>query len=157
MSPSRRHLLAAGAALLAATPAHAHDYTLGDLRIMHPWTRATAAAGGSGGGYLVIRNTGSQPDRLLRAESLSAKTMELHTMSMEQGVMRMRPVQDIPIPAGGEVKLEPGGLHVMFLDTKVRFEQGRKVPVRLVFERAGSIDVEFEVQAPGARQPAHTH
>ena len=71
--------------------------------------------------------------------------------------MRMRPVQDIPIPAGGEVKLEPGGLHVMFLETNFRFEQGRTIPVRLVFEKAGAIDVEFAVQAPGARQPAHTH
>jgi len=157
MTPSRRHLLALGTALFAAAPALAHDYTLGDLRIIQPWTRATAAAGGSGGGYLVIRNTGSQADRLIRAESRSARVMELHTMSMEGGVMRMRPVQDIPIPAGGEVKLEPGGLHVMFLETNFRFEQGRNIPVRLVFEKAGAIDVEFAVQAPGARQPAHTH
>ena len=153
-----RSLLLAGA--LAASlclPARAHDFTLGDLKIGHPWTRATPAAGGVGGGYLVIRNTGSQPDRLLRAESTAAANVELHTMSMEGGVMRMRPVQDIPIPPGGEVKLEPGGLHVMFLNTRERFVQGEKIKATLVFERAGSVDVEFTVDAAGARGSGHGH
>jgi hypothetical protein len=153
-----RSLLLAG--LLAAglsSPVSAHEYRVGDLHIDHPWTRATAAPGGAGGGYLVIRNTGREPDRLIRAETPAARTTELHTMSMEGGVMRMRPVQDIPIPPGGEVRLAPGGLHVMFLNTTRRFQQGQKIPVRLVFERAGAIDVEFHVEAPGARSSGHHH
>lgn len=157
MGPARRFLPAAVLAVLAVSIAAAHDYALGDLKIDHPWTRATAAAGGSGAGYLVIRNTGTRPDRLLRAETIAARTSELHTMSMEGGVMRMRPVQDIPIPPGGEVRLAPGGLHVMFLGTTQRFRQGEKIPVRLVFERAGSIDVDFHVEAPGARSSGHHH
>lgn len=159
MITTRRLVLtmALAAACAAAPAAAAHDYTLGEISISHPWTRATAAPGGAGGGFLVIRNTGREPDRLIRAESTVADVMELHTMSMQQGVMRMRPVQDIPIPPGGEVRLEPGGLHVMFIGTRQRFEQGTKIPVRLVFARAGAIDVEFAVQAAGARTPAHRH
>lgn len=147
-------------ALLAtlALPAFAHDYTLGALKIGHPWIRATAAAGATGGGYLVVRNTGTEPDRLLRVESSAAGTIELHNMSMEGGVMRMRPLADgIPIPAGAEVMLQPSGLHVMFMQTRQRFEQGSRIPARLVFERAGAVDVEFAVEAPGASASGHAH
>jgi copper(I)-binding protein len=157
MSAGRRAALLAAAALLVPQGAAAHEVRQGDITIIRPWVRATAAAGGAGGGYLVIRNTGTVPDRLIRAESTAARVMELHTMSLEQGVMRMRPVQDIPVPAGGEVRLAPGGLHVMFIDTTQRFQQGQRIPVRLVFERAGAIDVDFQVEAPGARAPGHAH
>ena len=153
----RSILLAGALAASLVLPTLAHDYRLGGLTIGHPWTRATAAAGGAGGGYLVIRNTGSQPDRLIRAESTAAANVELHTMTMQGGVMRMRPVQDIVIPAGGEVKLEPGGLHVMFLNTRERFVQGQRVSARLVFERAGSIEIEFAVEAACARSSGHGH
>jgi copper(I)-binding protein len=154
-----KFLLGATCAVMTvfALPVAAHDYTLGDLRIGHPWTRATAAAGAAGAGYLTIRNTGQQPDRLLRAESALAGTVELHTMTMDQGVMRMRPVSEIAIPPGHEVKLEPGGLHVMLLDTRRRFQQRERVPLTLVFERAGRIEVELAVEAPGARGAAHGH
>jgi periplasmic copper chaperone A len=157
MTTHRRTLLAlaVGGLALATAPARAHDYTLGELRIGHPWTRATAGTGASGGGFLTIRNTGSLPDRLLRAESAAAGVVELHTHINDQGVMRMRPVPDIPIPPGAEVKLAPGGLHVMFIDTRQRFDRGAKVPVTLVFERAGRIEVEMQVEAAGARGSGH--
>lgn len=153
----RLRLLAGMLLATLALPVIADDYTLGDLRIEHPWTRATPAAGAVGGGYLTIQNGGATPDRLLRVESPAAGTAELHTMSMEGGVMRMRPVEAIPIPAGGEVKLQPGGLHVMFLDTRQRFERGQRIPARLAFERAGAIDIEFIVEAPGAPASGHAH
>lgn len=152
----RAGILAAALAV-AALPAAAQTYALGDLRIENPWTRATAAPGAAGGGYLVIRNTGATPDRLIRAETPAARVTELHTMSMENNVMRMRPVENIPVPPGGEVRLAPGGLHVMFIDTTRRFEQQARIPVRLVFERAGTIEVEFRVEAPGARTPGQGH
>lgn len=153
----RRTLAAAlGAALLLPTrPARAHDYTLGELRIGHPWTRATAGTGAAGGGFLTIRNTGTQPDRLLRAESPAAGVVELHTHINDQGVMRMRPVPDIPIPPGAEVTLAPGGLHLMLINTRQRFDRGGRVPVTLVFERAGRIEVELAVEAAGARGGGH--
>jgi hypothetical protein len=142
----RRTLLAA----LAAAPALAHEYRAGDLHIDHPFTRATARAGVTAAGYMVIRNGGAQPDRLIAAESPAARVMELHTMSMEQGVMRMRPVPAIDVPAGGEARLAPGGLHLMFIDTTARFERGQRIAVTLVFERAGRVPVEMAVEAPGA-------
>jgi hypothetical protein len=153
-----RRLLLAGAIVAGLSPAvAAHDYTLGDLRIGHPWTRATAAAGAAGGGYMVIRNTGSAPDRLIRAESPAARAVELHTTIRDGEVMRMRPVADITVPPGGEVRLAPGGLHVMFVGTTQRFVQGTRIPARLVFERSGAIDVEFDVEAAGARGGGHQH
>ncbi len=154
----RSYLLAGLLLASLAFPALAQDYRLGALSISHPWTRATAAPGAVGGGYLVIRNTGSEADRLLRVESPAAGTVELHTMSMEGGVMRMRPLAGgIPIPAGAEVRLEPAGLHVMFLQTRQRFERNQRIPARLVFERAGAIDIEFAVEAPGAPAGGHGH
>lgn len=153
----RRSFAAALGAAQLCLPARAHDYTLGDLRIGHPWTRATAAAGSAGGGFLTVRNTGTAPDRLLRAESPAATTVELHTHINDNGVMRMRPVPDIPIPAGAEVTLAPGGLHVMLMGTRQKFERGARIPLTLVFERAGRIEVELAVEAAGARGGAHTH
>jgi hypothetical protein len=152
-----RRILATLVALLLAAPALAHDYTLGDLKIAHPWTRATAAAGAAGGGFLTVRNTGTAPDRLLRAESPAATTVELHTHINDGGVMRMRPVPDIPIPPGSEVTLQPGGLHVMLLGTRQKFERGARILLTLVFERAGRIEVELAVEAAGASSGVHTH
>ena len=151
-SMKRRTLIAT----LLAIPALAHEYRAGDLLIVHPFTRATARAGGTAAGYVTIRNTGPLPDRLLAAESPAAGMLELHTMSMEQGVMRMRPVPEIVIPAGGEVRLAPGGLHIMLIGTASRFERGQRVPLVLVFERAGRVPVELAVEAPGA-SGGHAH
>lgn len=153
-----RSLLIAGVlAACLALPAAARDYTLGELVISQPWVRATAAAGGTGGGYLVVRNRGSLPDRLVRVESPAAASIELHGTRMEGSVMQMHPVEGVAVPAGGEARLAPGGLHIMFLNTTRRFVQGEHVAARLVFERAGAIEVEFAVEAPGARGPGHGH
>jgi copper(I)-binding protein len=149
-----RRLLLASAALLMPMASHAHDYTQGDLRIDHPWARA-AGANTNGAGYMTIRNTGTQPDRLVAASSPIARTVELHTHILDGEVMRMRPVADIPIPAGQTVRLRPGGLHVMLIGLKEPLRQGTTVPLTLRFERAGETTVQLEIQAAGAR--GHTH
>lgn len=153
----RRALLGALLALpIVPLQALAHEYRASDLVIEHPFTRATARAGGTAAGYMIIRNTGTLPDRLLAAESPAAATLELHTMTMEQGVMRMRPVPEIAIPPGGTARLAPGGLHIMLIGTATRFERGQRVPLVLVFERAGRVAVELAVEAPGA-SGGHAH
>ncbi|MCC7425431.1 MAG: copper chaperone PCu(A)C [Alphaproteobacteria bacterium] len=153
---TRRLLLSATAALpllaLLSASVRAHDYTLGELAIGHPWTRATN--GRVGGGFLTIHNTGSQPDAILRAHSPAARVMELHTMTMTDGVMRMRPVPRIELPPGATVTLRPGGLHLMLIDLAAPLRQGGTVPVTLDFARAGSITVELRIEAAGARGPA---
>lgn len=151
---TRRTLIAA--ATLAALPAAAHDYAAGDIRIGHPWTRA-AGANGNGGGFMRLTNGGAQADRLLSAASPIARTVELHTHLREGEVMRMRPVADIPLPAGQTVELRPGGLHVMLIGLTAPLTQGARVPLTLRFERAGEVTVELAVEAAGARAGGHRH
>ncbi|WP_246522535.1 copper chaperone PCu(A)C [Neoroseomonas terrae] len=154
MTTTRRTLMIAVAAIAAAMPAAAHDYTAGDIAIGHPWTRA-AGANGNGAGFMRLQNRGSQPDRLLSATTAAARTVELHSMVRDGDVMRMRPVQDIPIPAGGSVELAPGGFHIMMLGLTAPVNQGSRVPLTLRFERGGEVTVELAVEAAGARGASH--
>jgi copper(I)-binding protein len=150
-----RRLLLAGAALLLAPPARAHhDTTVGAITIGHPWARA-AGANANGAAFMTLRNAGQQPDRLLSATTPIARTVELHTHIRDGEVMRMRPVADIPLPAGQTVHLRPGGLHVMLIGLTEPLRQGATVPLTLRFERAGEVTVQLEIQAAGAR--GHTH
>lgn len=152
---TRRTLLGA-ALLLAPASALAGTTEAGALRLENPWTRA-ANAGGQGGGFLVIRNTGAAADRLLSAASPAAQRMELHTHVRDGDVMRMRPVNDIPVPANGSATLQPGGLHLMLIGLTQPLVAGQSVPVTLRFERAGEVTIQLAVQAAGARQPGHGH
>lgn len=142
-------------ALSFATIAMAHSYKLGDLAIGHPYSRATA--GKTGVGYLSVTNAGTTPDRLLRAtiEPRLADRAELHATVRDGDVMRMRPVASVDIAPGQTVKLEPGGLHVMLIGLKAPLKVGDKVPLTLVFERAGSIEVMLNVDKAGAGEPMH--
>ncbi|MBK1624897.1 copper chaperone PCu(A)C [Afifella marina] len=146
--------LFAAAFVFAATPALAHGYKLGNLEIGHPWTRATPPSATAGGGFLKITNTGDEDDRLVSASSPISGRVELHTMDMSGGVMKMRQLEDgIPVPAGATVELKPGSLHVMFIDLTAPIEEGANVPVTLTFEKAGSVDVEMSATAVGAPSP----
>jgi copper(I)-binding protein len=139
---------------LVALPALAKDYKLGALEIRQPWTRATPPTAQTGGGFLVVTNTGTTPDRLVAAKSAAADKVEVHEMKMDGNVMRMRPVENgIEIPPGGSVELKPGGLHVMFMGLKAPFAKDAKVPLTLVFEKAGSVDIELPVETMGATGP----
>jgi copper(I)-binding protein len=140
----------------AAVPVGAHDYTLGDLKIGHPWSRATPPSARVGAGYLSIANGGRAPDRLVSATSPAAGRVEIHEMKMDAGVMRMRELaQGLGVPAGETVALRPGGYHLMLMDLRAPLREGVPVPVTLVFERAGRIEVELKIEAPTARQSGH--
>ena len=153
----RRLALAASFALLAV-PAGALDYKLGALEIGQPWTRATPPTAPSGGGFLTVTNTGTTPDRLIAVKSPAADKVEIHEMKMDGNVMRMRELEKgIEIPPGATVELKPGGFHVMFMGLKAPFAKDATVPLTLVFEKAGSIDVELQVAALGAGAPAAKH
>ena len=151
----RRLALTAVLALLAA-PAAAHDYKVGTLEITHPWTRATPSTAQAGGGFLTIVNKGSAPDRLISARSTASDRVEVHEMKMDGNVMRMRELEKgLEIPAGATVMLKPGGYHIMFMGLKAPFAKDAKVPVTLVFEKAGSLDIVLDVEALGASAPKH--
>jgi copper(I)-binding protein len=134
----------------------AHDYKLGALEIGQPWARATPPSAPAGGGFLTIKNTGSAADRLVAASSPAADMVQVHEMKMDGNVMRMREVEKgLEIPAGGSVTLAPGGYHLMMMGLKGPLKQGTSVPVTLVFEKAGKIDVQLSVEGLGATQPGH--
>lgn len=127
----------------------------GGLKIDNPWARATAPGAAVGGGYLTVHNTGAAADRLVGASSPAAERMELHEMSMEKDVMRMREVKALEVPAGGRLELKPGGYHLMFMQLKAPLKEGGKVPVTLRFEKAGELKVELSVQSMGAGAGGH--
>jgi copper(I)-binding protein len=139
----------------ASFPAAAHDAKLGPLTIDHPWARATPGQARNGAVYLTIKTSAAEGDRLIRAESAVAGKVELHNHINDGGVMRMRPVNDIPVAPGKLTKLEPSGLHIMLLNLKAPLKVGDRFPLTLVFEKAGSLSVDVAVEAAGAA--GHTH
>ena len=116
-----------------------------------PWAAATPPGASVGGGYLVIRNTGSVPDRLIGARSPASERIEMHLSSMDGNIMRMRQQKSLDIPANGRVELKPGAGHLMFVGLKRPFKQGNAVPVTLRFEHAGELKTELRVEQPGER------
>jgi copper(I)-binding protein len=147
-----------GIALLvasAAAPACAEEVKAGDLVITQAWSRATPGGAKIGGGYLTIENKGSTPDRLIGGSGDVASKIEVHEMSMKNGVMTMRPLDNgLTIEPGKTVKLAPGGFHLMLFDLKAPLKQGDKVPVTLEFEKAGKVTLSLDVQGLGAQGPA---
>jgi copper(I)-binding protein len=144
-------LAGAFAALLLIAPTLAHDYKVGSLQIAHPWSRATPKGAAVGGGYLTITNNGSTPDRLIGGSTPVAKEFELHQMSNDNGVMKMRPVEGgLEIKPGETVTLKPSGYHIMFVDLAKPLKQGDRVPATLDFAKAGKVQVEFAVEGMGA-------
>lgn len=142
-------------AVLAAAPVRAEEVKAGDLVITQAWSRATPGGAKVGGGYLTIENKGSAPDRLIGGSADVSAKIQVHEMSMNNGVMTMRPVEGgLVIEPGKTVKLSPGGLHLMLLDLKGSLKQGEKLPITLEFEKAGKVQVVFDVGSIGAMGPA---
>jgi copper(I)-binding protein len=144
-----------------ACEALAADYSVGPIEVGNPWTRATPRGATVAGGYMTISNKGSAPDRLLGGSAAVAGRFEVHSMVMEQGVAKMRPVQGgLEIKPGETVELKPGSLHVMLTGLKQPLEKGQKVKGTLEFEKAGKVEIEYAVEAVGATSPAaggHRH
>lgn len=142
---------AAVAALTIATATFAHDYTLGDLKIDHPWARASAGAAANGAAYMTISTAGTATDQLVKAASPVAEKVELHTHILDGDVMRMRPVSGITVNVGEPAVLRPGGLHVMLIGLKEPLKEGSQFPLTLTFEKAGTVTVQVDVE--GASTP----
>ena len=147
-----------------ATVAHAEDatsYKVGALQITQPWSRATPKGAEVAGAYFKITNTGTTPDRLVGGSSPVAGRFEIHEMSMDNGVMKMRPVPNgLEIKPGESVELKPGAYHVMMLDLKQPLNKGDHVKATLKFEKAGPVDIEYNVvgvgETPAAAAPGQT-
>jgi len=151
-------VMAVTAAALCAAPASAHDFTAGSLKIDHPWARATPKGASVGGGYLKITNTGPAADRLIGGSSDVSKRFEVHEMTVQNGVMKMRPVTSgLEIKPGATVELKPGGYHVMFVGLKKPLVEGQHVDATLQFEKAGKVPVYFVVEGIGAQSGGSDH
>lgn len=146
MKPISR--IAAGVfALALATPIAAQTVSRGDLSIANAWTRQTAPRQANGGGFMTIANRAKRADRLVGGSSPVAAKVEIHTMSMDGGIMRMRPLPDgLAVPAGGRVELKPGGYHIMLIGLKAPLRLGTQVPVTLRFQHGGSVTVQLKVE-----------
>lgn len=142
---------------LIATGTLAHGYKSGSLSIKHPWSRETSAGQSVGGGFMFVTNTSAKPDKLVSASTKVAREVQLHTMSMDGGIMRMRQVNGgIDVPAKGTLELKPGGYHLMFMGIKRPLKKDERFPVTLKFQNAGTLKVHFAVQAVGSTGPIET-
>jgi copper(I)-binding protein len=132
----------------------ASQYKVGSLVITAPWIRATPKGAPVAGGYLTITNNGSEPDRLIGVSLAAAAKFEVHEMSMDGGVMKMRPLADgLEIKPGQTVELSPGGYHIMFPGLKRQLRQGETVKGTLEFAKAGRVEITYQVGAMGGGAP----
>jgi len=146
------------ALLLPTLFANAHEYQTGQLHIDHPWSMELPSNAPNAAAYFVIHNKGSQEDRLLGADTPMAARAELHEHVHKDDMMTMQQVQSVMIPAGGEVKFEPHGYHVMLFDLKKHSVDGERFPMTLHFQQAGDVDVEVAVQKEAPKDGAnHEH
>ena len=141
-------LLAFAASLLVASATLAQP---AQLEVNDAWARATPAKAETGVAYLTIQSPTA--DRLVSASTPVAKKAELHTMSMQGMVMKMRPISGVDIPAGQPVSLKPGGEHIMLLGLKQPLREGQSFPLTLDFEKAGPRTVTVTVEKAGSKGP----
>ena len=146
-------LLAAACSLNA----FADDAKIGAITIDHPWARATPSAVKNSAAFMSFSNTGSA-DKLISVTGGVAKEIQLHSMVTEAGVMKMREIKALDIPANGKAELTPGGFHIMLIGIADGLKEGTKFPLALKFEKAGEITVQVVAEKPGAHDHAeHKH
>ena len=139
------------ALLLAPAAATAHEAE--SIQVTNPWSRALPPVSANGAAYVTLMNSGHHPDKLVGASSPIAQRAQLHSHSMEGGVMKMRPVTSVELPPEKKVELKPGGLHVMLMGLKQPLKQGDHFPLTLQFANTPPITVEVVVQAANATGP----
>jgi uncharacterized protein YcnI len=129
----------------------AQTFKVGTLVIEAPWARATPGGAQVGGGYMKITNTGKDADRLVGGSLPIAGEVEVHEMAMTGNVMKMRRLADgLEIKPGESVELKPGGNHLMFMGLRGGLKAGQPIKGTLVFQKAGTVEVEYRVAPIGA-------
>ena len=131
--------------------AGAQEYKAGSIEVDQPWSAATPAGASVGAGYMTIKNTGTQPDVLTGASTPVAGKVEVHEMTVDNGIMRMRPLTSgLEIKPGQMVALKPNSFHLMLENLKEPIQPGKPFKATLKFAKAGSVDVNFAVGPVGA-------
>jgi copper(I)-binding protein len=132
-------------AALAPLAVLAAETTGGSVRVVKAYARAMPPGATTAAAYMTIENKGAA-DRLVGVSSPKALAVEMHTMDNNRGVMRMQSVWRIDISPRGNTVLVPGGRHLMIINPTPPLREGERFPIRLMFEHAGPVDVELEVQ-----------
>ncbi|HEX3864102.1 MAG TPA: copper chaperone PCu(A)C [Stellaceae bacterium] len=143
-------LLFAGNAASAQTAAQPTAQT-GDVSVTNAWARATPGQAEIGAAYLTL--TSPTADHLTAISTPVARKAELHTMTMDGNVMKMRSLSSLDLPAGQPVSLKPGGAHIMLMGLKAPLRAGESFPLTLQFDKAGTKEVNVAVTKPGAMGP----
>ena len=144
-------LVIAGCLLVSLLIPGAAAAQTGQVEIKDAWARATPGKAENGAAYLTIETPA--PDKLVAVSSPAAKKTTLHTMTMDGGVMKMRPLDGLDVPANQPVTLKPGGIHIMLQGLNEPLQSGKSFPLTLTFEKAGERKVEVAVEKPGAMGP----
>lgn len=126
------------------------------LEVTEAWARATPPGAKTGAAYISLRNNGAEDDALLAATSTAAGSVEIHETVEKDGVAKMRPLGEAPIPAGGMLEMKPGGTHLMLMELSAPLVEGSMVPLTLTFKQAGAITIHAEIGPLGADAP-HGH
>ena len=128
----------------------------GDISVSNAWSRASMGMARAGVAFLTLKNSGKVDDKLVSASADISKKVELHTHLMDNGIMRMRQVKSIDVPAGATTQLKPGGLHIMFIGLKAPLKKGGSFPLTLNFEKSGSVKTTVTVHGGGAMYMDHS-
>ncbi|MDJ0807079.1 MAG: copper chaperone PCu(A)C [Gammaproteobacteria bacterium] len=116
------------------------------VEVKDPYVRAVPPGQPNSASFMALSNTDAQGHALVAAESPVSKVVELHTHTMEDGMMRMRQVEKIELPAGEPVALQPGGLHVMLIGLQQELVPGAEIPITLVFEDGSKLSIKAPVR-----------
>ena len=139
---------------LLAGHAAAAEYKLGTLQITQPWARATPKGADSGAAYLTVTNTGPTAQRLSCVSSDAAAKCQIHDMTMDGGVMKMRPVEGgLEVKPGETITFKPGGYHMMLVGLKAPLQQDKTVEATLQSDSGATVQVEFPIAGIGATVP----
>jgi copper(I)-binding protein len=149
--------------MTATRPAAADGIANTGIAISQPWARATPGGAKVAAGYVTITNAGQAPDRLIGGSTTVSAALELHDTSLVDGVVRMRRIENgIALAPGATIRLEPGGMHIMLIDLKTPLTAGHRIEGTLTFEKAGTVQIVYEVApigapALGSSSPSSSH
>jgi periplasmic copper chaperone A len=150
------------AASLCTSLVLAHGFDAGSVRIEHPYATPTPTGASNGAVYFrEIKNNGNQADALVSARSPAAKVIEIHRTTMQDGVMRMRPLPELELAPGQAATTRhdahDGGIHLMLIGVNKPLIEGERFPLTLKFKRAGEVEVYVTIQRPKASEKATEH
>jgi hypothetical protein len=129
----------------------------GGVSVVDPYARAVPEVVPNSAAFMTLRNAGDADRKLVAGRTSAAGTVELHTHINDEGVMRMRQVPEIAIPAGGETRLEPGGLHIMLIGLKQPLQPGDTLELELEFDDGSSESLNVPVRKIGMGHMQHHH